>query len=42
LKLLGFVRCPYFSFWAPLNYQGADIRADRFRSKRISAPKGLA
>ena len=39
--LLLFFRALLFSIRAPLNYQGADIRTERFRSKPISAPKGL-
>ena len=40
-KLLSCFRLLIFQFPAPLNYQGADIRTEGFRSKPISAPKGL-
>ena len=40
-KFFCFFRALLFSILAPLNYLGADIRTERFRSKPISAPKGL-
>ena len=40
-KFFRFFRALLFSIRAPLNYQGADVRTERCRSKPISAPKGL-
>ena len=39
--LLLFVGLLVFYFPAPLNYQGAGIRTERFRREPMSAPKGL-